>query len=325
MHDLTIKHNAPLEGIDLYVNAVCNLACESCFLGDHYFDGSQMALEEAQRILEWAADRQVREVAILGGEPTMHPDLAEIVNSAQRTGFKVRLISNGGPSFRSFLRRSEAALVETFYISLDGPTEDVHDSIRGRGSFRHVLASFAALQQRSARVVATVTLGRRNAEYALETVHLARSLGAERANIHWLSASGRADNGQQTLNGQEWTAVRASLENLPALSGFEVDIQLAHASRGIAELAFCAIRTNTNLQFMPSGAVLACGLTVDRPTSSSYEWTTTGLNLRAGSDEQFRSQSVPPESGCPMRQKEADIDLLPVCIYVRQVLSSATI
>jgi MoaA/NifB/PqqE/SkfB family radical SAM enzyme len=320
---LSIRHEGGLEGIDLYVNAACNLTCSTCFLGDNYFDGTQMDLSTALDILRWTAEQGLTEVALLGGEPTMHPQLGTMIRAAEELGLAVRLVTNGGPSLRTFLKSAESYLVRTYYLSIDGPNESVHDAIRGPGSFKHVMASMRSLERRGADVVVTATLGRANAPFAAEVVALAHESGANRANLHWLSATGRAQGGEQSLHADEWEALRWQLESrLPKYSGFVVDIQLAFANPGSPELTFCAVRRGTNLQFMPSGAVHACGLMVDRPTTSSFSWAEGGLSARPDAEEAQRCHETSPEHGCPLRSHESNTVELPACIYVRQVLRS---
>ncbi|MDB5698892.1 MAG: radical family protein [Alphaproteobacteria bacterium] len=95
-----LVRNRPLaiSNLELHVAHSCNLACESC---SHYSDHGHkglLALDEARRWMEpWAARLAPAKFSLLGGEPAIHPELAEFVPLVRGLWPKaqVRIATNG--------------------------------------------------------------------------------------------------------------------------------------------------------------------------------------------------------------------------------------
>jgi hypothetical protein len=84
--------------LELHVTHACNLACESC---SHYANHGHIGnldLAEADRwMAAWSRRVAVEELNLLGGEPTIHPRLAEFVVLARRhwPATRISIITNG--------------------------------------------------------------------------------------------------------------------------------------------------------------------------------------------------------------------------------------
>ncbi len=80
--------------IQFYPTLRCNQACEFCFnrsmpfLPDMSFDDFKVMLEKLVAL-------RVRTLDIIGGEPTLHPYIIDIVQSASQCGLGVNISSNG--------------------------------------------------------------------------------------------------------------------------------------------------------------------------------------------------------------------------------------
>jgi radical SAM family protein len=88
----------PVSRLELHVTHACNLACESC---SHYSNqGHAGNLDPAQADLwmgAWSDRILVEEFVLLGGEPTIHPELSQFVLLARRRWprARVRIVTNG--------------------------------------------------------------------------------------------------------------------------------------------------------------------------------------------------------------------------------------
>ena len=72
----------------------CNLTCGYCTEYDRTsapvpFDTLQHRLERLRDLRTWA-------VALMGGEPTLHPDLLRIVSTMRALGFRRRMMTTNG-------------------------------------------------------------------------------------------------------------------------------------------------------------------------------------------------------------------------------------
>lgn len=86
--------SAPLMGW-LEITRRCNLRCPHCFVDAGVKRNGEMSTACILRLLEEWADMGVFTVVITGGEPTLHPDFLEIVNTAHGLGFAVSIATNG--------------------------------------------------------------------------------------------------------------------------------------------------------------------------------------------------------------------------------------
>lgn len=150
----------------LVVTRRCNLACAYCIEYDHVsppvpFEALRERLEELRRLRTWA-------VCLTGGEPTLHPRLAELVGEMRRLGFHRRqIITNGYRLSRSRIDALNRAGLTDLQISIDGVrrsevTVKVLDALRPRlerlahrARFRVVVSAvFGAAPGADARAVA---------------------------------------------------------------------------------------------------------------------------------------------------------------------------
>jgi len=67
--------------INILITSSCNLNCPYCFAKTVKEDNSIikfMPVEEFDSILNWCRNLNIKEVSILGGEPTIHPNFNQI-------------------------------------------------------------------------------------------------------------------------------------------------------------------------------------------------------------------------------------------------------
>ena len=88
----------PLKNLELHVSHACNLACESCsHYSNHNLKGN-LTLEEATEWMNlWNNRVAPQTFSLLGGEPTINPQLPEIIQltRAKWKDSKILLVTNG--------------------------------------------------------------------------------------------------------------------------------------------------------------------------------------------------------------------------------------
>jgi radical SAM protein with 4Fe4S-binding SPASM domain len=73
----------------------CNLTCSHCYIEGGDAREDEMPASEFYRLLDEFADMGVWAVAFTGGEPTLHPEFAELVRHARRRQLLVGVATNG--------------------------------------------------------------------------------------------------------------------------------------------------------------------------------------------------------------------------------------
>jgi MoaA/NifB/PqqE/SkfB family radical SAM enzyme len=157
----------PRIGIEL--NNVCNLDCGHCFRNIYRGDGDRselfFPLELLDRILGEAQPLGYHHVALTGGEPPLHPRFGEALEIIARRGFTYHFLTNARNFSKTLaelsapLRRAKLAGIS---FSLDGATEETHDRIRGKGSFREVVTAIAACQAMGIEASIITTVNKAN-------------------------------------------------------------------------------------------------------------------------------------------------------------------
>ncbi|MBV9483807.1 MAG: radical SAM protein [Acidobacteria bacterium] len=134
----------------LEITGKCQLECVHCYAesgpsGTH----GTMARSDWERVLDQARDLGVKMVQFIGGEPTLHPDLAALINHALRQGLLVEVFSNlthVSPSLWEVFSQPGVRLATSYYT--DDP--DQHEKItQRRGSYAHTKANIIEAVRRS--------------------------------------------------------------------------------------------------------------------------------------------------------------------------------
>jgi hypothetical protein len=84
--------------LEFHVTHVCNLTCESCAHYSNHNHHGHLASAEADRWVSfWSGRLAVEEFHLLGGEPTIHPDLCSFVRLVRRhwPDTTIRIRTNG--------------------------------------------------------------------------------------------------------------------------------------------------------------------------------------------------------------------------------------
>ena len=124
------------------VNTNCNLDCPICFADSgHQPDGFAITLDQCARMLDVfvASEGEAEVVMFSGGEPTIHKQILEFIDLAQRRPIRaVNLNTNGIrlASDRRFVtelgQRNRPGRAVNIYLQFDGLEERTHREIRGR-------------------------------------------------------------------------------------------------------------------------------------------------------------------------------------------------
>lgn len=110
-------HGKEVPHLVIEVNQQCNLTCASCY--KHKQDYSK-PLSLIKREIDFGArERNLDVITIAGGEPTLHPDLLEIIRYIRTKGIKVFLLTNGIDLTDEHLRRYRQAGLSRVMLHVD--------------------------------------------------------------------------------------------------------------------------------------------------------------------------------------------------------------
>lgn len=180
--------------MDLAITYACNNNCTHCY-NEKGRVGKTLPKADWERILKKIADLGIPHVVFTGGEPTLVPDLIELVNFAEASGLVTGINTNGrllsDPVFTAQLVNSG---IDHIQITLESHIEDIHDRMVGvQGAWRETVAGIRRAVQTCAFVMTNTTLLRSNAtrENVTALVDFLHSLSVKTVGINALIYSGR--------------------------------------------------------------------------------------------------------------------------------------
>ncbi len=144
------------------VNTACNLDCPVCFANAGA--GFNLTVPEVEAMLDRFVELEGHPevVQFSGGEPTIHPDLLEMIAAAQRRDISHVMVNTNGlriaddPAwFAAF-----AALRPLIYLQFDGLTDDTYRTIRGEPLLETKLRALDRLAEADLHVVLVAAIER---------------------------------------------------------------------------------------------------------------------------------------------------------------------
>jgi radical SAM protein with 4Fe4S-binding SPASM domain len=268
--------NSPQEFfVQWHLTERCNLRCRHCYQTGGKTDElsraeiSAVLTEITEMLQAWTEAYQLEfspSLNITGGEPFLRADLFAVLGEMGAAGYRLYLLTNG-----TLVDGRRAAMladlgVKGVQVSIEGP-EEVHDSIRGKGSFAASCRGIAHLLAAGLKVTVNATLSEINAENFDEMLAIAAALGVQRLGFSRLVPSGRGLGLVDRMIGRERLgAIYESVFALPAagvevVTGDPVAAQMLSDSGlgdgGAIATGGCAAGIS-GLTILPDGAVTPC-------------------------------------------------------------------
>jgi len=115
----------PVNRLHMELINICNFSCEFCPDSKMKRQRGIMPVETAKAILDDAGRNNIARTVLFHvmGEPTMHPDLVDIVAYASGKGIETCLTTNGSRLDLALLKELERAGLDRIIISLQTPDE----------------------------------------------------------------------------------------------------------------------------------------------------------------------------------------------------------
>jgi AdoMet-dependent heme synthase len=263
--------------IQWHLTERCNLRCLHCYqqdshVGELSFDQIKaVAAEVAETIEAWSQAYEIPftlSYNLTGGEPFLRSDLFEILEHIISRKGDIFVLTNGTLITRDVARKIADSGVRGVQVSLEGP-EEIHDGIRGKGSFTAALEGVRRLVSAGLPVTLNTTLSRMNAPYAADLAQIARDSGARRLGFARLVPAGRggALSGEMldsmSLKSLYSELLSMHIEGVEIVIGDPMASQTQRDEEGAAEetsslaMAGCAAAVS-GLTFLSDGTVVPC-------------------------------------------------------------------
>jgi radical SAM protein with 4Fe4S-binding SPASM domain len=203
IHELDLETVAPFSArpsapyrLDLALTYRCNNDCAHCYNVQHPAPGTntgELDTEHWKLILDKAWALGIPHIIFTGGEPTLHPDLPELIAHAEANGQITGLNTNARRlSDERFVARLVKAGLDHVQITLESSRPEVHDEmVRAGGAFQQTVRGIRNVLAAPLYVMTNTTMLRTNVHTIPETLDFLAELGVPTVGLNALIYSGR--------------------------------------------------------------------------------------------------------------------------------------
>jgi len=196
----------------LEITERCNLSCVHCY-ADSGPQGQllgQMGFEEWLRVLREGADLGCKKVQFIGGEPTLHPNLSDLIKYASERGYDfIEVFTNATRLSDELLDvfTAHGVRIATSFYSAE---REVHDKITMRkGSYDRTVEGIRRILGAGLELRVGIIEMEENREHAPHAKEFLMGLGVQNVGVDSKRGIGRAGHVQITspmseLCGQCW-------------------------------------------------------------------------------------------------------------------------
>lgn len=267
----TVGFKAGERNIFFHILTACNLKCKHCYINTAQHGANTLDRQTIEQWLQLFRDPSKKSnLVFLGGEPTLHPELAECVASAKRMGYSVTVDSNGF-LLHDFLDKTRPDLLDFLSFSLDGPESEINDPIRGKGVFEVCTANISKARSRGFQVSVIYTVSNENIDHLHRMIPLLTDLGVQRFFIQVIglrgeSAKGGGDSAEGEVRSpqvsrRKWLDIVPEVARKGAQAGLHVTYPKVFLEEN--EKFECAGEVAENYFIFPNGRVYQCPLCED--------------------------------------------------------------
>ena len=162
-----VSLTSDLQRCELILTDKCNFKCPYCRGIRDDFSGELSWFEASEIVKKWT-DHNLQNIRFSGGEPTLWPNLWDLVVYSKLRGVKRIAISTNGSADLSFYKRLIDAGVNDFSISLDACCSSMGDAMAGGvfGAWKHLTDNIRELAK-----ITYVTVGVVVTKQNIEEVH----------------------------------------------------------------------------------------------------------------------------------------------------------
>lgn len=198
---MTIGEYAPLmkapHRMDLMVSAMskngkwhCNQKCLHCYAaGQSQSEVNELSTNDWKLIIDKCKSIGIPQLTFTGGEPTMRPDLFELIEYAQ--WFVTRLNTNGVKLSKEYCEKLYKSNLDSIQITFYSSDEETHNQLVGADNFSKTLDGIKNALDAGLNVSINTPLCKINSNY-VETLRLLNELGIKYVSCSGLIVTGNA-------------------------------------------------------------------------------------------------------------------------------------
>jgi MoaA/NifB/PqqE/SkfB family radical SAM enzyme len=189
-----LKERIMYRHLDLKVGFSCNNNCRFCVQGHKKHLGNKTTKEIKKELEE--ARSECDSIVFTGGEPTIRPDILEIISHAKKLGYDPIQIQSNGRRFyyKKFCEDLIKAGANEFSPALHGHISGCHDFLtRSPGSWKQTTQGIKNLRELDQYIITNTVVVKPNYRYIPELAELFVKLKVDQFQFAFVHAVGNAE------------------------------------------------------------------------------------------------------------------------------------
>ena len=234
-----------LRQVFMYLIDSCNLNCVQCLYKlDMAFqvEKKEISLEDAIKLISDFHEMGAVKLTLMGGEPTLYgikdgnEPLLKLIKTAKEIGYEYVRIDTNGLFNPKLLEKEEFKMLDEVTFSLDGPTEEINNAIRGKSSFEKCISNIARAKELGYNINITTCISKelinrdeKGNLYLDRMIKFAEELGISRINFHNLFKTGVPRDhfsGNIDISIKDWFNVLEEIEEKVENNEYKIPVRI---------------------------------------------------------------------------------------------------
>ena len=225
---------------NIAITNVCNAKCDFCnYARDKTFVQERVWVDYDKfcQALDILYDRGIRYITLVGGEPTLHPKLKEMVAYAVKLGIRPSIVTNGSRLTPASVWDLKTSGLKTLFISIDSPSNETHEDNRGLpGVCDRISAANQECKRLGIKTVASVTINKLIQDFPT-LLDFLKELGFETVNFAYpkrvLNSPALSFSETSSLIDYSTDELAQALETIKSLKG---EFSILNSRESLAEI-----------------------------------------------------------------------------------------
>lgn len=280
-----------IKQVFLYIIDDCNLKCIQCLYKANlqfHVKSKQIELETAKNLLAYFHKLGAVKLTIMGGEPTLYGrednwiPLLDLIKYSKEIGYEYIRIDTNGTFNEELLYKNDFQQLDEITFSLDGPTVEINDAIRGRGVFEKCSANIRTAIKLGYKCDLTCCIHKmliqRNTNgelYIDQMILFAQDLGIHTINFHDLFKSGIPRDiwtGEIDISIDEWFDVWEEIQKYINQNRYKIPVRIPQGFTTKEQFeenqeyyGYCSAKLGDRALIHPNGIIRVCSLMIGTP------------------------------------------------------------
>jgi radical SAM protein with 4Fe4S-binding SPASM domain len=263
----------PVDVAYLEVTNTCNLSCVHCYKTAGEPLSRELTTQEWMSIIDELKELGILTIAVTGGEPFMREDIFDILEYIAGNTIRLAIFTNGTLLTPDDIEQLRKINPEKVVVSIDGATEETHERIRGKGTFRKTLETIDLLVKNGLPVRTNTVIYTGNAAELHQVAAMLLERGVQEMIFDRLMDTGRGgEHGEMIPPLEAGETITDHLREFEKEASQKLELKFT-SDIGEADVSysFCGIGTSM-ITLKANGDVVLC------PVLSGPQFTAGNVN-----------------------------------------------